>query len=242
MNSNNLFLGGAGDRLYYMIYGIADLVIDNPGGGSTFNIYNIGCTGGVGVAACDGKIHIDIYRTTSTIVNLTLKDPHNRTGFGTYSGVTDLPGSLYLGLTFSPGKVTGSGALRDSATLFQTTNSALLPASGTGTFFADVNAGAAGGSARAKWDSNGIDTGIGTLVDFDGNFTLKPNIRNGAGGIPGGTGACTAAAVAANTCFGGLINDPVQAIALPEPGSLALAGLALAGLAAVGRRARAAKA
>ena len=149
---------------------------------------------------------------------------------------------LFRSLTFAPGKVFGSGALRDSATLFQTTNSAVLPASGQGTFFADVNAGAAGGSARAKWDSNGIDTGIGTLVDFDGNFTLKPNIRNGAGGIPGGTGACTAAAVAANTCFGGLINDPVQATALPEPGSLALAGLALAGLAAVGRRARAVKA
>ncbi|NDP37838.1 MAG: PEP-CTERM sorting domain-containing protein [Rhodoferax sp.] len=217
--------GDGGDYLYYMLYGMADLTVNPISSG--FNIYNVGCTGGLG---CDGKIHIDIYRMPSIISGILQKDPDGRLGFNGFNGLTNAAGaSLYLGLELVPGKVIvddPSTPLIDErdATLFQNANANTLPTTGAGTFFAD----ATGGSAMNQWNSNGFLLPSGLFADFDANFTLKPNFAAFGGACPTGS--------LPSECFLGLINDPVQSNAIPEPGSLVLFGLALAAFGVIRRR------
>lgn len=247
-STNQIWQSGTtdGTQLYFMIYGIADLNIRDDGAGG-FKIYNVGATGG----AADGLIHIDLYRTASSIAAIddSTADPLTRTGFGSDSLLAAL-GTPYLKVVMGTGKVLtdlaaaplcdgSNGTFGDGspcmtvpsanetlATLFQNTNGATLPASGDGNFFADVAGGtvATGGTAYAKWDTNFLSG-----HDFDGHFTLIPNDETFGG-------ACTAAQLAANVCFTGNINDPLRSRALPEPGTLALLGGALFGLAGFGRR------
>lgn len=254
-----------GDYLYYMIWGAADAQITpkyknnhtvinlsstpplTPVGevylGTTnplpgvyshefaqpdgFDIYSTGCAGG----DCDGLIHMDIYRTTTMISNLLDLDPHSRTGintFGSYGTVFD-GASMYLSLVLNAGKVVvddpNTAYDETTAPLFQHANADTLPASGNGEFYASVTGD---GVADSKWDTNGYITAAG-VSDFIGGFHLSYN------GAPNPAN-CTDAEVAANTCFPGLIDDPIYNTALPEPGSLALFGGALAGLGFVRRR------
>lgn len=229
-SATGTWFAGASDGyyLYYMIYGISDLnIVSNNG--ANFDIYNIGATGGV----ADGEIHMDIYRTTTQIPAIDQffnADPADRTAFDMYSAFAAL-GPAYLEVVMGAGKqtvdVTGSvvdlDPLADEtmATLVQHTFSQSLPTSGQGEFFADV----VGGTAAAKWDTNGQ---FGH--DFDAKYTLSVN------GDTFGTGTCTDAQIASNDCFAGYINDPIRSKALPEPGTLALVGLALTGLAISRRR------
>ena len=218
-----------GTYLYYMIYGIADQnIVQDPNTGK-FSIYNIGATGG----AADGKIHLDIYRSTTNLLELTSNfnaNPANRTGFDSYSLFAGM--EKYLEVEFGTGKQlidveggTNPDADERLATLVQTATGATLPAAGEGQFFGDV----VGGTGKIQWDTNGQ---FGH--DLDGKFTLSTN------GASQGSGTCTDAQIANNTCFVGLINDPIRANKIPEPGSLALLGLGFAGLAGLRRR-RAAK-
>jgi hypothetical protein len=221
VGGNNVWSQGEdGDNLVLMMYGISDGSVI-PGGLFGQQIFNTGATGGDG----DGLIHIDIYRSSTPAANILAMSPQDRTGFNSFTGITDIPGaSLYLSLVLVAGKVLvddpSTAFDETTATLYQQATAATLPAFGAGNFYAAVT----GGSGASKWDTNGY---LGGAADFDGSFTLTPNSRTFGGECDDLT---------AITCFAGKVNDPVVGTAIPEPGSMALAGLGLIGLAALRRR------
>lgn len=191
--------GEGGDYLYYVIYGIADASI--TAGGSGFLIDNVGAVGG----GADGKIHIDIYKSSTNLTGFGSSSVLGRTGFGTYSAFAGM--QLYLSTILVPGIVDGDS----TTTLVQDVDAATTPATGKGAFYAEIT----GGASATQWDTNGE---LGGLADFYGKFSAKPSTD------------CRGAALAAGTCFEERIDDPITAASIPEPGSISLVGLALAGL------------
>lgn len=193
------------EYLYYVIYGIADASVE-PGGSFGYLIKNVGATGG----GADGKIHIDIYKSSVNLTGFGSSNVDGRTGFGTYSAFAGM--ELYLSTVLVPGVVDG-----DSDTvLLQDANSASTPATGKGSFYAEVT----GGSAAGQWNTNGLLNGS----DFFGKFSGKPSTD------------CSGATAAAGKCFEQRIDDPITAGSVPEPTTISLLGMAMAGMGLALRR------
>lgn len=218
---NNLWASGDdGDRLTFVMSGIADL---STTGAGPFSIYNHGATGGIGP---DGKIHINIYLDTGPVTVADVSGgPGARTDFYNYPTLTD--GSLWLALELVPGIVVDDpataldeGAL---ATLAQTAALTTSPTSGSGIFYASV----VGGSAAGTFDSNGFTTLLGTQADMLGQFDFKPALTTpGCAGGPVNPG-----------CWENVLNDPVLGFAIvPTPAPILLLGLGALCAALVSRR------
>lgn len=212
--------GEGGDYLGYMLYGVRD--ISSTVVGPVFTNYSDGATG-AGCGALCGSIYVDIFKRTS---NPTITTPSARTGYNAYTGVSTP--DLWLRLALTPGIVaddltTGVNEGTD-ATLRQTLSGLSLPATGSGTFFANV----VGGSAMTKYDTNGFSTLLSTSADMFGIFDLRDNT----------TGPAATCDPLSTDCFFGLIRDPLLANAIPEPDSIALLGLGLLAMggAGMGRR------
>jgi hypothetical protein len=212
--------GEGGDYLGYMLYGIADL--SSSGVSPNLNLYNVGATG-LGCSPLCGSIYIDMFKRTS---NPSWTTPSARSGYGAYPGVST--SDLWLRLQLIPGIVANDVATvpneGTTATLAQTLTGLTLPASGGGTFYANV----VDGSAIGQFNTNGFLTLLGTSADMYGIFDLRDNT----------TGAGASCSPTSTDCFFGLIRDPVSANAIPEPGSIALLGLGLLamGCSGIGRR------
>ncbi len=215
-NSGNVFYSNAtGNPIGYVIYGLADGSII-PGGMGGFNIYNVGCTGG----DCDGSIHIDFYElpggsSTNFGTDLSIDD---RTGFGDFTGITDI-GTLLMGWEFVPGiqtvdELSTPGFDERDAVLVQNASAVTLPATGDG----DGYAACTSGPACALFQSGNFPAN--PLADFFIQFSLSD--------------ALTAAQE--SNGWMGRISDPVEATVVSEPTVLAISGLGLVALGFAARR------
>ncbi len=206
--------GEGGDYLGYMLYGIADL--SSSGASPNLNLYNVGATG-TGCGLLCNSIYIDLFKraTTPSWTTPSLRSGPGG-GYNAYPGVSTP--SLWLRLQLIPGIVANDTSTigideGTTATLAQTLTALTLPASGGGTFYANV----IGGSAMSSYNTNGFTTLLSTSADMYGIFDLRNNT----------TGAAATCNPISTDCFFGLIRDPVSANAIPEPASIALLGLGL---------------
>jgi hypothetical protein len=225
-NGDTWSAGTNGQYLYYMIYGIADQGI--TGTSPNVNIFNTGATGG----GADGKIHFDLYLSDHQITSIDSSFTalvSDRNGYNGYAAYNTL-GPAWLQAVFTPGLIAADDPDtpwdETLTSLFQTASSSSLPATGAGSFYADV----VGGTDYDRWNTNTQDG-----RDMFGTFTLSQNGITPGAQVPD-HGTCPTASVLDNTCFAGYISDPIVANRLPEPTSLALFGLGLAGLAGLRRR------
>ena len=86
-----------------------------------------------------------------------------------------------------------------------------------------------GGTAAAQFDTNGfLIPNTGAFADMFGIFDFKPALTTD-GGIPG----CTTPAGGFSldpSCWENRVSDPIEALAVPEPGTVGSAGFALLGV------------
>jgi hypothetical protein len=222
-SSNFLFvdkLVPTGQRLFFVLYGIADAQVTGAG---PFQIWNEGCTGG----SCDGKIHIDFYAVPNATPDSRNLPNTNRTGFSTFTGITDI-GTPIMKWTLDTGAAPdlGDGGYDESTSqLFQVVSSANLPATGAGNFFASC-ALFGGTDECAMFDTNGFTTNSGVQADFRGLFDLQlvTAIDLEANGGP------------IDATWDGKIHDPVDLRAIPEPATLGILGLAALSVGFLARR------
>lgn len=245
LTNTNLWSGGitsgsnpTGSALGFVIYGIADASVvatsNAPQAGVTETVDNTGAT------ATGGLIHIDIYSMSAS------NTPCFVTGCGanlvtasTVSAVTGTANSnvfnsatLFAAFTLESGVVplnaADDGASNGKVTLTQTFNTG--NSKGTGNLYAICNSGPGCSDFEAVPEGT-IDT-LGTGYSGDPAYTaLLTQIF--------GELDTTAATAGEGTAGWGLtIKDPVFAVDVPEPASLALLGSGLTFLGVAVRRRR----
>lgn len=226
--------GENGQYLAAILYGVSDISI-TPGGIFGQTIYSAGATSAGTGGAGDGRIYVDIYLRNSA-PDLS-GGPADRTGYNTYNGISD-GGSLFLRLELTEGIAvddpTTAGVDESLATLVQDATAATNPATGQGTFYANV----IGGSAQAQFNGNGfLMPNNGQFADMFGIFDFNV-ARTDSPGIPGCTTPQGVTTIQ-ETCWENRVSDPIEArTAVPEPGTVGLAGFALLALGAFRRRLR----
>jgi hypothetical protein len=126
-----------------------------------------------------------------------------------YNGITNSGGTDVLNLDLVP----GTDTTNPTSTLDATTTSIDFPLSGHAEGYADIT----GGADASQFGTGGFVTALGTLADF---HILDDFCTNGQSGCAGPT----------SSNWQLFSNDPVEAIAIPEPASLSLFAAALLGL------------
>ncbi len=208
--------GTGGEYITFIKYGISDFS-DISTGPMSSNHYAKGATAaGTGNAAADGFIHLDFYIDSAPGMNPNTTGPASRTGYSTYTGLTD--GTLFLSTILVPGIATDdpstAGIDESTATLFINRTAQTVPLTGDGSFFAAIT----GGSQQALFNSNGYLSGA---ADFFGQFDLTPNSHASCNGPMGASSPA---------CFDSALNDPLRGAAVPIPAAIGFLGIGFSGL------------
>jgi hypothetical protein len=137
--TNNVWSQSTGDYVYGIIYGIYDH-------NYTYN------SSGVAIEQVGG--YFALYQT-ATAIKFATSGPSKRTGFDSFTGVTD--GTLLLAGNFASGVLPGS-----SATILQDVSAVTAPTTGSGKGYGDVTSG----SYYDTFDSNSLLGGRDLFFDF----------------------------------------------------------------------------
>lgn len=206
--------GDGGEEITAIIYGADDMSITSSG--SAFNIYSAGLSG----TGYDGKIHIDLYLNTAGTYDGTLL-PNDRSSFSTFPTVTD--GTPFLQLELVRGFIADDAATagidESFATLSQVASAQTSPASGDGSFHADI----VGGDYADLFGRDGFTNVMGGVTydaDMEGTFTFNV-AGNGVGDVWDNV-----------IRPGSIVGDLV----VPEPTTILLFGFGLLSIAGIGRR------
>lgn len=135
-----------------------------------------------------------------------------------YDGITNAAGgSLFLSLAFASGIDSGNPAV----TVDGTFDASTVPTTGDAASYLNVT----GGAYANNFDTNGQATAFGPRDIFSQNDFC-----------PNGATGCASVGLTGPAPWQLISNDPVRALFIPEPGTLALFGLGLLGFAGLRRK------
>lgn len=207
--------GDNGDHLAGIFYNVLDHIVTQTGS-TTQDIRSIGVGGAEGT-----QIRVQLYDIAA---NAVLGAPSARTAAGAYPGVTGTAAQLFLDVLLVTGGAVTGDPVTELASTFDTSTT-----SGVSVAFGDIVGGfgaAMFGGGLGLIPTN--NAGSGLFADLRMNFDTAP-IQSIATLGPDCTGSLA-------TCAQWTVkfNDPVEAMAIPQPSSLLLLGASLMSLGGVG--------